>query len=64
MVSLEDALGMAEQMNLPGTIFEHPNWRRRLPLNVSEIFRDPMVLALFAAVRKERGSNRARPAGG
>jgi 4-alpha-glucanotransferase len=64
MVSLEDALVMAEQMNLPGTIFEHPNWRRRLPLTVSEIFRDPMVLALFAAVRKERGSNRARPAGG
>jgi 4-alpha-glucanotransferase len=64
MVSIEDALGMAEQMNLPGTIFEHPNWRRRLPLTVSEIFRDPAVLALMAAVRKERGDNRSRPAGG
>ena len=27
-VQLEDLIGMAEQANLPGTIDEHPNWRR------------------------------------
>ena len=59
MVSLDDALGAPEQMNLPGTIFEHPNWRRKLPLGVAEIFRDPTVLALLAAVRQERGGSRA-----
>ena len=64
MVSLDDALGMPEQMNLPGTIFEHPNWRRKLPLGVSEIFRDPAVLALLAAVRKERVANRSNGPGG
>ena len=30
-VPLEDLLGLeVEQPNLPGTIDEHPNWRRRL----------------------------------
>ncbi len=30
MVPIEDALGLVEQPNLPGTTDEHPNWRRRL----------------------------------
>ncbi len=28
---VEDLLGLSEQPNLPGTIDQHPNWRRRLP---------------------------------
>jgi 4-alpha-glucanotransferase len=28
---VEDVLALTEQPNLPGTIDEHPNWRRRLP---------------------------------
>jgi 4-alpha-glucanotransferase len=31
LLPLEDALGIEEQANLPGTIDSHPNWRRRLP---------------------------------
>jgi 4-alpha-glucanotransferase len=31
ILPIEDALGEVEQPNLPGTIDEHPNWRRRLP---------------------------------
>ena len=31
LIPLEDVLGQVEQPNLPGTIDEHPNWRRRLP---------------------------------
>ncbi len=27
---IEDLLGIEEQPNLPGTIDQHPNWRRRL----------------------------------
>lgn len=30
-VPLEDLIGQDEQVNLPGTIDQHPNWRRRLP---------------------------------
>src|SRR5262249_22093278 len=37
VVSLEDALGLLEQVNVPGTIAEHPNWRRRLPLDLEDL---------------------------
>ncbi|MCC1481684.1 4-alpha-glucanotransferase [Roseibaca sp. Y0-43] len=33
----EDLAGALEQANLPGTIFEHPNWRRRLPVSLSDL---------------------------
>jgi 4-alpha-glucanotransferase len=36
-VSLEDLLGVIDQPNIPGTVDEHPNWRRRLPLELDEI---------------------------
>ena len=32
VVQLEDVLGAREQVNLPGTTSEHPNWRRKLSL--------------------------------
>ena len=32
VVQPEDVLGVREQVNLPGTTSEHPNWRRKLPL--------------------------------
>ena len=34
MLPIEDAIGLVEQPNLPGTVHEHPNWRRRLPMPV------------------------------
>jgi 4-alpha-glucanotransferase len=30
-MALDDILGDREQINIPGTIDEHPNWRRKLP---------------------------------
>lgn len=36
----DDILGIEEQANLPGTVFEHPNWRRRLPVAASEFADD------------------------
>ncbi|MCU1729736.1 4-alpha-glucanotransferase [Pseudomonas sp. 7P_10.2_Bac1] len=33
LLPIEDALGLEEQPNLPGTISSHPNWRRRLPID-------------------------------
>lgn len=36
-VALDDLLVVNEQINLPGTIDQHPNWRRRLPLTLDEI---------------------------
>jgi 4-alpha-glucanotransferase len=31
LMPLEDVFEMVEQPNIPGTVDEHPNWRRRLP---------------------------------
>ena len=45
VVSIEDILDIADQPNIPGTVFEHPNWKQRLPVNVEE-------LADNAALRK------------
>ena len=36
MVQLEDVLGDAEQPNLPGTVDQHPNWRRRMSLSLEQ----------------------------
>lgn len=54
MVQLEDALGLIEQINVPGTVDEHPNWRRRLPLTTGAIFADPRVAGLADALNRER----------
>jgi (1->4)-alpha-D-glucan 1-alpha-D-glucosylmutase len=45
VVQLEDVLGVKEQANLPGTVEEQPNWRRRLPLTLEEIERDERFIA-------------------
>jgi len=36
LLPLEDALGLRTQVNLPGTVGGHPNWRRRSPLQWNE----------------------------
>jgi len=60
MVHVEDALGLAEQVNVPGTVDEHPNWRRRLPLPVEALFADARVRALLAALNEERPAMNSR----
>jgi 4-alpha-glucanotransferase len=53
IVAAEDICGVEEQPNLPGTIDEHPNWRRRLPSG--SFFSKPHVserLARFVASRR------------
>ena len=37
VVSMEDLLEVINQVNLPGTIDRHPNWRQRLPVALEEI---------------------------
>ena len=54
MLPLEDVLGQVEQPNLPGTIDEHPNWRRRLPCAVGEVFDEPAAAARLGRIAAER----------
>ena len=60
MVQMEDVLGQLEQVNLPSTGVEYPNWSRKLPLNLEEWSADARVTALAEALRRERGVG-ARP---
>jgi 4-alpha-glucanotransferase len=51
-ISLEDLLGVEDQPNIPGTVDEHPNWRRRLPVAIEEMASAVDVAALKAATRE------------
>ena len=51
-VSLEDLLGVVDQPNIPGTINEHPNWRRRLPVPIEQMTSTFDVAALKTATHE------------
>jgi 4-alpha-glucanotransferase len=54
LIPLEDLLGQKEQPNLPGTIAEHPNWRRRLPISAETVLDQPDVSRRVAFMASER----------
>ncbi|WP_168197789.1 4-alpha-glucanotransferase [Pseudolabrys sp. FHR47] len=37
MVGLDDVVDALDQPNIPGTVAEHPNWRRKLPVSLEEL---------------------------
>jgi 4-alpha-glucanotransferase len=59
MVSLEDALGDINQVNVPGTIDEHPNWRRRQAISLDDLL-PSSALASIATIMEMSG-RRSRP---
>ncbi len=59
MVQLEDLLGQLEQVNLPGTTDERPNWRYKLGLDLEDLLKDERLRELSDALREERGQVRA-----
>ncbi len=55
LLPIEDALGLEEQPNLPGTMSEqHPNWQRRLPGLAETMFESPEVAARLAGMGEAR----------
>ncbi len=52
ILPIEDVLGLEEQPNLPNTIDEHPNWRRRLPADLGAQLRDRDALMRRIAARR------------
>ena len=54
IVPIEDILGLTEQPNLPNTIDEHPNWRRRLPGFAIDLLSGDKAVARLATARKGR----------
>jgi 4-alpha-glucanotransferase len=53
VVAAEDVFDMADQVNVPGTITEHPNWRRRLPVLVENFASDARLSAIAEVLRSE-----------
>lgn len=54
LLPIEDLLGQEAQPNLPGTVDEHPNWRRRMPEPADSLLQDEATAARIAAVATER----------
>ena len=53
-VQLEDVFGEAEQANLPATLDDqHPNWRRKVGLDLEDWEADGRFARICAAVRRE-----------
>jgi 4-alpha-glucanotransferase len=48
---VEDLLGVRDQVNLPGTIDTHPNWRQRLPVALEDWGRHEGVRSIAAVMR-------------
>ncbi|MEJ7929146.1 malto-oligosyltrehalose synthase [Ramlibacter sp. AN1015] len=58
MVQFEDVLGMLEQANLPGTVDQHPNWRRKLTVAVEDLAGRPGWQDLSASLAAQRPRHR------
>lgn len=54
LIPLEDILGSEEQPNLPGTVNEHPNWRRRLPVAADVILDQEPAAHRIELIASER----------
>jgi 4-alpha-glucanotransferase len=50
MVQLDDLAGVTHQANLPGSVSEYPNWRRRLVRALEDLGADPAFQAALAAI--------------
>ena len=59
-VQLDDVFTELEAQNLPGTINEHPNWRRRLNVPVEEMAQSPVLRHIADVMTTKRGHG-ARP---
>jgi 4-alpha-glucanotransferase len=36
-IALDDILGVLDQVNIPGTVDQHPNWQRKLPVTIEQL---------------------------
>ncbi len=51
---LEDWIGVEKPVNVPGTYREYPNWKRKLTVDLEDIFSNEYVAELCAAMTKAR----------
>ncbi|MBH0193681.1 MAG: 4-alpha-glucanotransferase [Nitrospira sp.] len=51
LANVEDVIGARAQTNVPGTVDQHPNWRRKLRPTVEELIRDDRFKQLADELR-------------
>jgi 4-alpha-glucanotransferase len=57
--TLEDALGVSERPNKPGTLTEWPNWSLALPATLEELERSPGAARLARTLARQAGAGEA-----
>jgi 4-alpha-glucanotransferase len=51
-IAIEDVLGVKDQINVPGTMAEHPNWRQRLPVDLEDLGADQRLRRIAEALAR------------
>ena len=59
LASLEDLWGETRPQNVPGTLAERPNWRRRARLTLEQMRGDPAVEGLLREIDRIRRDSRS-----
>ncbi len=54
LLQLEDGVGSYDQVNVPGTVDEEPNWQRKLAVPLETLAEYPIFAAIVRALRDER----------
>ncbi|MDB5894073.1 MAG: Malto-oligosyltrehalose synthase [Rhodoferax sp.] len=55
LAQMEDLLGVIEQPNMPGTTTEQPNWRRKLPIDLTALEADTNFASMAEVIAESRG---------
>ncbi|TYK66118.1 4-alpha-glucanotransferase [Colwellia echini] len=54
LIPIEDMLEIAEQVNIPGTIDEHPNWLQKLPVLLEDFWQTDSMTDIVNAINAIR----------
>jgi 4-alpha-glucanotransferase len=54
VATLDDAAGVADRPNMPGTVDEYPNWRIGLPEPVEDLLAAPLAAEVLATLTRHR----------
>lgn len=49
-IAAEDVWEVLDQINIPGTVHEHPNWRRKLPVTIDQMHTDDRLHRVAAGL--------------
>lgn len=60
MAQLDDLTDEQDQVNLPATTDQYPNWRRKQSLSLEQLASDPRVQTLAGILNKARPTS-AKP---